>query len=60
MVDVGFRQLASGEDCSEPGWRNWQTQRTQKQNGNAGRTGAERGEPRRVFELWRSDFMSQL
>jgi hypothetical protein len=26
----------------------------------AGRTGAERGEPRRVFELWRSGFMSQL
>jgi hypothetical protein len=26
----------------------------------AGRTGAERGEPCRVFELWRSGFMSQL
>ncbi len=26
----------------------------------AGRTGAERGEPCRVFELWRSSFMSQL
>jgi hypothetical protein len=26
----------------------------------AGRTGAERGEPCRVFELWRSGFMSEL
>jgi hypothetical protein len=26
----------------------------------AGRTGAERGEPCRAFELWRRGFMSQL
>jgi hypothetical protein len=40
--------------------RRWDRGREVGIRSGAGRTGAERGEPCRVFELWRSGFMSQL
>ncbi len=42
------------------GGKRWDTGREVGIRSGAGRTGAERGEPCRVFELWRSGFMSEL
>ena len=42
------------------GGKRWGTGRGVGIRSGAGRRGAERGEPCRVFELWRSGFMSQL
>jgi hypothetical protein len=42
------------------GGKRWDTGREVGIRSGAGRRGAERGEPCRVFELWRSGFMSQL
>jgi hypothetical protein len=42
------------------GGKRWDTGREVGIGSGAGRTGAERAEPCRVFELWRSGFMSQL
>jgi len=42
------------------GGKRWETGREVGVRSGAGRTGAERGEPCTVFELWRSGFMSQL
>ena len=42
------------------GGKRWDTGREVGVRSGAGRTGAERGEPCRVFELWRSGFISQL
>jgi len=42
------------------GGKRWDTGREVGIRSRAGRTGAERGEPCRVFELWRSGFMSEL
>ena len=41
------------------GGKGWDTGREVGVRSGAGRMGAERGEPCRVFELWRSGFMSQ-
>ena len=42
------------------GGKRWERGHEVGMGSGAGRTGAERGEPCRVFELWRSGFMSQL
>ena len=42
------------------GGKRWDTGREVGIRSGAGRTGAERGEPCRVFELWGSGFMWQL
>ena len=42
------------------GGKRWETGGEVGVRSGAGRTGAERGEPCRVFELWRSGFMSEL
>jgi hypothetical protein len=42
------------------GWTRGKKGRVVGIGSGAGRTGAERGEPCRVFELWRSRFMWQL
>ena len=42
------------------GGKRWDRGREVGIRSGAGRTGAERGEPCRVLELWRSGFMSQL
>jgi hypothetical protein len=42
------------------GGKRWDKRRGVGIRSGAGRTGVERGEPCRVFELWRSGFMSQL
>ena len=42
------------------GGKRWDTGREVGIRSGAGQRGAERGEPYRVFELWRSGFMSQL
>ena len=42
------------------GGKRWDTGREVGIRSGAGRTGAERGEPCGVLELWRSSFMSQL
>ncbi len=42
------------------GGKRWDTGREVGIRSGAGRTGAERGEPCRVFELWASRFMPEL
>jgi len=42
------------------GGKRWERWHEVGMGSGAGRTGAARGEPCRVFELWRSSFMSQL
>ena len=42
------------------GRKRWDTGREVGIGSGAGRTGAERGEPCRVFELWASRFMPEL
>ncbi|MGC2490440.1 MAG: hypothetical protein WA412_17325, partial [Candidatus Sulfotelmatobacter sp.] len=42
------------------GGKRWDTGREVGIRSGAGRTGAEHGEPCRVFELWASRFMPQL
>jgi hypothetical protein len=42
------------------GGKLWDTGREVGIRSGAGRTGAERGEPCRVFELWASRFMAEL
>jgi hypothetical protein len=42
------------------GGKRWDTGREVRIRSGAGRTGAERGEPCRVFELWASRFMPEL
>ena len=40
--------------------KRWDREREVGSGSGAGRTGAERGEPCRVFELWASSFMPQF
>jgi hypothetical protein len=42
------------------GGKRWDTRREAGIRSGEGRTGAERGEPCRVFELWASRFMPEL
>ena len=51
-----------GRGCGRriDGGKRWDRGREVGIGSGAGRTGAERGEPCRVFELWASGFMPQL
>jgi hypothetical protein len=54
------KEVGEGVGAGVDSRRRWERGREVGIGSGAGRTGAERGEPCRVFELWASRFMPQL
>jgi hypothetical protein len=63
LVGVGTdaeKEVGEGVGAGVDGRRRCEKGREVGMESGEGRTGAERGEPCRVFELWASSFMPQL
>ena len=54
------KEVGEGVGAGVDSRRRWERGREVEVGSGAGRRGAERGEPCRVFELWTSSFMPQL